>query len=347
MKKLSLFCAVGAVLLSGQAYADPRLTGTLKAIIQEDTKHELQKNLSTGEVLKDQKSGRAEMTGSSRLKFSGSNKVNDLMTFAYSIEYDLRLDSSRSSTFRPRSTYVSLDHKGYGRIRAGRMTSPEDDLDVGVTVGDNWGVALPFTGFGGRSNNAIQYYSPYFGKDKGTRVKLHYGMDENDSSDRAFNTYVDGVATQKRRDSFVAQIMHTNKKYGWGFAYTHAGSDFSALTGMVRYQFTPKLHMALLTRQADYNSGSNETGAFVSASYNLDKDWRAYGQVGYAENFSGRKGADVVIGAVGVAKEIKASVGRATIFAELAGERYERSGSNNINLREDQYGFGTGLVYKF
>lgn len=349
MKQLSLYIAIGAVALGSQAYATPKITGTLKAFIQEDTKHTVEKNATT--TLQDEKTGRAELYGTSRLKFSGSEKLNDVLTASYSLEYDFHLDNERENTFRSRSTYASIDHKEYGRIRAGRMTSPEDDLDIGVTVGENWGVALPFTGFGGRSNNALQYYSPYFGEEKKTRVKLHYGMDENNDTERSINTYVDGKRVSKKRDNAVAQILHNGKTFGWGLSYTQAGDDFNAISAMARYQVTPELNAALLVRQADYKSGNKETGAFASSSYNLENNWRVYGQAGYTENFSGVKDASVTIGAIGISKDIKTSGGRATIFGELAGERYERTRTNSsgvtTNLTEDTYGFGTGLVYKF
>lgn len=365
MKKLSLFCAIGAVLLSGQAHADPKISGTIKAIVQQDIKHEVRHDLTRNEITKDEKSGRAILNGASRLKFSGSNKINDILTVSYSFEYDIALDYDRKDrkdrkekNFDSRSTYASLDHKKYGRIRVGRMTNPEDDLDIGVTVGDNLGTLSPFASFGGRSNNAIQYYSPYFGKDKGTRIKLHYGMDENndiimeDDTESIFNTYVGGTEfTEKKRDHIVAQIMHNNKTYGWGLAYTQAGKDYKSLAGMLRYQPNPKLTLGLLVRQADQNSPYKELGGYISASYTMDNKWRVYGQTGYSTNLNGVKDTKLNNGAIGLSKEIKTSSGRATIFGELAGDWYDRtrisSRGNTIKTTQDTLGFGAGLIYKF
>lgn len=351
MKKLSLFCAVGAVLLSGQAHADPKISGTIKATILDERLHSVERNETTNTLRSDTKTGRPILNGKSRFKYSGSNKINDVLTASYSFEYTINIDSEEDN-FDSRSTYVSLDHKKYGRIRAGRMTSPENDFDIGVTNGDSLGTALPFSGFGPRYNNAFQYYSPYFGKEKATRIKLHYGMDENnDEVDREFRTFVDGKRTSKKRDGAVAQIMHNGKKYGWGLVYTQAGDDFKSFAGMARYQFTPKFSFSVLARQADFNSGSKETGAFVSANYDLQKDWRVYGQTGYTENFGGAKDATLNNLAIGVAKQIKTSSGRAVIFGELTGDWYETvrtsSSGHIINRQDDTIAAEMGLVYRF
>lgn len=342
MNKLYVCIALGMVILGNHAYANPKITGTVKAIAQQDIQHTVDKNASTGTITKDEKTDRPEFKGSSRIKLSGSNKINDTLTAAYSLEYDFNLDSDRSRNLRSRSTYISLEHKAYGRIRAGRMTSPEDDLDISVTVGDNWGAYVPFSLLGGRSNNAIQYYSPYFGQDKKTRVKLHYAFDENLSSDAEIYTFINGTLSPKKRDSAVAQILHNGKTLGWGLSYTHAGQDFKALTGMVRYQATPKLNLALMARQANFNSGNNEIGAYVSTSYTLDNQWRVYGQAGYSDNYQGRKDQTVAIGAVGTSKDFKIGGNRATIFGEFAGEYLE-----SPSRKRDTYGLGTGIVYKF
>lgn len=355
MKQLSLCCAVGMLLVSGHAYANPKISGTIKAIVQEDTLYVEERNKTTNTVLKDESSGRAEMKGSSRLKFSGSHKLNDVLTASYSLEYEFGIDSARANSgteFRPRSTYVSLDHKQYGRIRAGRMTNPENDFDVGVTNGDNWAALHPFSSFGERANNAIQYYSPYFGKDKKTRIKLHYGMDENSSADTRFNTYYNIVDRQEvRRDVATAQIANNGKTFGWGLAYTQAGSDYNAIAGMVRYNPNAKLGLGLTLRQTDYNGQEKEKSIFTGASYSLEKDMRVYGQFGYSDGFTGRKGYDLTIAALGVSKEYKVGSGRALIFGEVAGERYQKNRTNSsghsVVTNEDTLGWGTGIVYKF
>lgn len=348
MKKLSLFCAIGAVLLSSQAHADPKISGTIKAIIQQDNMHIVSRKETDNTIVKDAKEGRAELNGRSRLKFSGSNKINDVLTASYSLEYDLEIDRDGGDNFDSRSTYVSLDHKKYGRIRAGRMTSPENDFDVAVTIGDTGAAGMMVTGFGVRTNSTIQYYSPYFGKDKGTRIKLHYGMDENNGTERTFYTFVDGERVGKKRDNAVAQIMHNNKVYGWGLSYTQVGNDFNAISLMGRYNINPRLTLQALARQADYKSGSKENGLFVSANYDLGNNVRAYGQTGRTENLFGVKGGTVTSGAFGVAKDIKTSTGRATIFGELTG--YKRTSYDTVEKIEtkiDNFGFGTGIVYKF
>lgn len=349
MKKLSLFCAIGAVLLSGQAYANPKISGTVKAIIQEDSMHTVSRRESDNAVLKDTKEGRTELNGKSRLKFSGSNKINDVLTASYSLEYDLEIDRDGGDNFDSRSTYMSLDHKKYGRIRAGRMTSPENDFDIAVTVGDTTAASMLMTAFGMRTNSTIQYYSPYFGKNEGkTRIKLHYALDEDNKTERTLYTFIDGERVGKKRDIAVAQILHNNDKYGWGFAYTQAGNDFSAISAMGRYNIDARITLQALLRQADYKSGSKENAVFVSANYDLGNSMRAYGQAGRTENLFGLKDGNITSGAFGVAKDIKTSTGRATVFGELTGyKRTSYDPTEKINTTIENFGFGTGIVYKF
>lgn len=354
MKYTVVFCAVAAACASTSAIAAPKITGTVRAELIADKKDTLEKNLSTGAVLKDETTDRPEFYGSSRLKFSGSEKLSDTLTASYSIEYDFYLDSDRTTddntNLRSRSTYASLDHKQYGRIRLGRMTNPEDDLDISLANGNAWGTALPFTGFGGRSNNTIQYYSPYFGADKATRVKLHYAMDENNDTDRSIVTYQAGKRENKKRDVATAQILHKGDTLGWGLSYTQAGNDMNALTAMAQYN-AKHWGVGLVARQADYNTDDNEVGAFAVAYYVLPNGMQVYGQGGYADNWRGQKDTSSTIGAFGVSKEIKTASGRATAFVELSGEKYDNTRTNSkgdrINLKDDTIGIGTGLVYKF
>ncbi|MDO4894770.1 porin [Moraxella sp.] len=350
MKYSVLCCAVLSVLVSTSAMAAPRITGTIKTQIIDDTTHRVDKNLTTGQTTIDEKTGRPEFYGSSRLKVSGSEKINDVLTAYYSLEYDFQVDQDReTNNFRSRSTYISLDHKNYGRIRVGRMTNPEDDMDMAVTKGDNWGTVMPFTQFGGRANNAIQYYSPYFGKDKDIRVKLHYGMDENSEYDRTVRTTVDGRSVEKKRDVSSAVIMKNGMGLGWGASYARAGSDFDAITGMVRYN-TEKWGLALVARQADYKTNDKEVGAFVSGVYNLEDDWQVYGQAGHVDHYRGGDSSST-IGAVGVSKDFQGRDGRTTIFAEAAGEKYKNKRTNSrgqiIDRQDDIVGFGVGASYKF
>lgn len=350
MKLLKLTVGISIILASSNAFADPKLTGTLKAQLIDDTQHRVVKNLATDTIVSDTKTGRPNFYGASRFKFSGSEKFgqNKELTASYSMEYNIALDNDSERTrFTARSVYASLDHKTYGRIRYGRITSPETDFDIGVTHSNIWGGIYPFGGFAPRHNNALQYYSPYFGKDKGTRIKLHYGMDENNSTDNRIPTFINDVRTNKRRDMAVAQIAHNDKVWGWGASYSHAGDDFKALTGMVRYAKDKQWQSSLVVRGADYNSQHNELGVFLVGSYNLpqSKEVQVYGQVGHAKGFEGND-ATLTNAAVGVAKNFKAGGDRIVLFAEMGGEKYEqKTATTQSNL--DTFGFGVGANYRF
>lgn len=348
--KYSVLCVAVCAALVGQAYAfTPKLSGTLKAHLKSDNYDGLSTNLATNIDTKTKQS-RNHLDGESRLRVSGSQKLNDVLTAAYSLEYNVALDNDDSTrNFTSRSTYASLEHKDYGRVRYGRMTSPENDFDMGAAQSTLVGGALPFSSFGVRSSNAFQYYSPYFGKDKGMRIKLHYGMDENSEHDTAVRTYINDSRRTIRRDLAVAQITYSNKTVGFGLTYSQAGSDFNAIAGMASYR-KDRFDAGLVARVADFNSGRKESGVLGSLSYTLDNSWRAYGQVGYSQNFEGRD-IDLTSTAVGIGKEIKGDKGRASVFAEVAGELYkgnqtDRSG-NQIRVDDKTYGAAVGLNYRF
>lgn len=346
--KYTLLCLALSTAFVSSAYASPKITGTLKAHLMSDNYSATINNLTKGTSNK-QTLGRHTLDGSSRLKFSGSNKINDVLTASYSLEYNLKLDDNSNTNFSPRSTYASLDHKTYGRIRYGRMTSPENDFDMGAAQSSLVGGLLPFTNFGVRSDNALQYYTPYFGKDNSIRVKLHYGMDENQDDTRV-TTYVNNSKRTIRRDMAAAQITYSNKKMGLGLAYSRAGEDFNAISGMASIK-QDKWRAGVVARVADLNSQHKEMGVLGSLSYNLENAWQAYGQLGYTENFEGRKGY-LASGALGISKELKVSSGKANVFAEVAGDRAKdeersRSSGDLIETKASTYGAAVGLNYRF
>lgn len=353
MKLLKLTIAVGVILASGSAFADPRISGTLKAQLIADSNTRTATNLTTN-VSNTSKENRPFLFGDSRIKFSGSEKFgkDKELTASYSLEYNISTDND-VDLFTARSVYASLDHKTYGRIRYGRMTTPETDFDIAVSQSYVWGGALPFGGFAPRHNNALQYYSPYFGKDKGTRVKLHYGMDENNRTDNRVTTFINGSSTNLRRDMAVAQILHNDQTWGWGASYSQAGSDFKALTGMVRYTKDQQWNTAMTLRTADFNSGSNEVGILLASTYKMAgfKDAQLYGQLAHTQNFRGRKDNIITNGVIGVSKDIRAGSNRLSIFAEMGGGQQKSNATNSsgqpVKDKTSVFGVGVGANYKF
>lgn len=348
--KYSVLCVAVCAALVGQAHAfTPKVSGTLKAHLKSDNYDGSSTNLATNVETKT-KQARNHLDGESRLRISGSQKLNDVLTAAYSLEYNVALDNDdKTRNFTSRSTYASLEHKEYGRVRYGRMTSPENDFDMGVAQSSLIGGFLPFSSFGVRSSNALQYYSPYFGKDKGVRIKLHYGMDENSEHDTSVRTYINDSRRTIRRDLAAAQISYSNKTLGLGLNYSQAGNDFNAIAGMVSYK-KDRIGAGLVARVADFNSGRKESGVLGALSYTLDNSWRTYGQIGYSQNFEGRD-INLTSTAIGIGKEIKGDKGRASVFAEVAGELYkgnqtDRSG-NPIRVDDKTYGAAVGLNYRF
>lgn len=347
--KYSLLWVAVCTAFVGNAHAfTPKITGTLKAHLESDNYKSVQTN-TTKNTVTTREAERNYFYGGSRIKVSGSEKINDTLTAAYSLEYNIFIDSDDKNNFTPRSTYASLDHKTYGRLRYGRMTSPENDFDIGVAQTNLIGGFLPFSSFGVRSNNALQYYTPYFGKDNSVRIKLHYGINESDSG-TSVATYINNSRRTIQRDMAAAQIAYNDKTLGLGLSYSRAGRDFNAIAGMASYK-KDRLGMATVARVADFNSGYKEAGVLGSLSYSMDNSWKTYGQFGYSQNFEGIKDVRLVNTALGVGKDFKLNSGRASVFAEVAGEFYTRTRTNSdgdtIDVKDTTYGIATGVNYRF
>lgn len=363
MKYSMLCCAVGVAFLSNAAIASPKISGEIQLEALQQSTDVVSRSLNSGRVTyPEDLYKRPTLEGAGEIKFSASQKLNDDLTTRYSLTYLVGVADDGRTNFRSGTTYISLDHKDYGRLRFGRMTTPEDELvDVGVArSGWLYGVGKPFTNSGFKTNNTVQYYSPYFmeSKDGRTRVKLHYAMDEKNSSVTGLRLYKDdgsNVRENKKRDVFVAQILHSGK-IDWGFAYTQAGSDLKAISGMARYN-ADDWSAALAVRQADYGTGKDETGAFGSLIYSLQRDWAVYGQAGYVKNYAGQgfniKDTDYLVGALGVSKDFRLASGRATVYAETALEKIDFIAPNSSETRlssdrkEEVLGFATGIEFKF
>ncbi|MDO4440831.1 MAG: porin [Moraxella sp.] len=362
MKHTMLYITIGLSLISTVAHADPKISGKLRMELLHESQKIESTRLSNGAVSNSKDSGRTNLYAPGEIKFSATQKIDDTWTTRYSLTYLTDLDGDGGKNFRPGTTYISLEHKDYGRMRFGRMTTPEDEVvDVAVSYSGLMGAGKPFTNSGFRSNNAIQYYSPYFMHSKDgsrTRVKLHYGMDENteDTNIRAYTKDSPYRRQDVKRDAAVAQIMRTGGKVEWGASYTHAGDELKAISGMVAYNGVD-WRVAASARKADYGTADDETGFFISGVYQPAKDWNVYGQVGHVENYAGQgfgvRSTDYTVGAIGVSKDFRVSNGRATAYVETAIEKLKFLQPNSRQTRLSTYeneeiiGLAAGVEYRF
>lgn len=358
--KTTAVLAVAA--LSTEAFAEPKISGRiyLSALYDNiDTKE------TTNGVTSKSSSDRTTLNSSgSRIRFTGSEKLNDKVDLEYRLEYGIKVDDDnltkdgKNNNFFSRNTYLGLKHKDYGTVLVGRIYTPDDDIDY-VDNGYLYasGASTPYSYFGQRTNNTIQYIAPKFNNDK-TQLKFHYAMDEDvglykegtNNNGGSVNTLVGGKKANTKRDLAVAHILHEDEKFDTGLAYTYAG-DFSAIRGMFNYKPTKEFSIGIMAQQVDYNSGNNELGALVSTYYNINDKLDMYAQAGYAENYEGWKDGEKTTASIGAIKWLKKDGTKVRTFASLSyvDETSFALGADNALTKTQNEGFGleTGIRVDF
>lgn len=377
MKKSHLFYAVSAALLATTAHAAPEVSGRLYLSgLYEDTDVK-STNVATGADVTDASDSTSRTTlnsAGSRLRVKGSETLTPNTDLEYWLEYAIKVDddnrtsSGISQNFVSRNTYVGLKHKEYGTVRVGRIYTPDDDIDyVGAGYLYAAGADLPFTYYGQRSNNTIQYISPKIAD--AVQVKLHYAMDEENNTQPAdpatavpgvtppnvngggFKTFKDGVPSTVNRDFIAGHVLYSKDKLNTGVAYTHAGDEFNALRAMVSYDVTDKLNLGVMAQRVDYNSGNPELGVVASGYYKLDPKHDVYAQVGFADNYGGYKDGETTRVSVGGIKWLKKDGGtRVRVFGSLNHAdttSFSGSGATLVKKETSAFGIETGLRYDF
>lgn len=344
--------------LSSQAFAEPKISGRLYlSSLYEKTET---KTTTDGVSTTTKSDARPTLnSGGSRIRFTGSEKINDTTDLEYRLEYNVKLDDDnvtkegKNNNFTSRTTYVGLKHKDYGTVHFGRMYTPDDDIDyVNQAYLYSTGASNPFSYHGQRTNNTIQYTTPKFNNDK-TQIKLHYAMDEDfavykegaNNNGGSVSTFVDGKSTSVKRDLVVGHILHEDEKFDAGLSYTHAGDDFSAVRGMFSYKPTKELTLGVMAQHVDYNSKDNELGFIASAYYQLNDSLDIYGQAGHTTNFGGVKDATQTVGSIGAIKWLKKEGTRVRAFASTSYANDSTKGANKTD--KDTYSVETGLRVDF
>lgn len=357
--KTTAVLAVAA--LSTEAFAEPKISGRIyfSALYDNiDTKKTVDGTTSTST------SDRTTLNSAgSRIRFTGSEKFTDKTDLEYRLEYGVKLDDDnltkdgKSNNFFARNAYLGLKHKDYGALYIGRIYTPDDDIDyVASAYLYSSGADVPFSYYGQRTNNTIQYVKP-FNNDK-TQVKFHYAMDEDinlykeGTNNNGGETVmlVNGKTVNTKRDLAAAHILHEGEKFDAGLAYTHAG-DFNAIRGMFNYRPTKELSLGIMSQQVDYNSGNNELGTVVAGYYKINDTVDAYVQAGYADNHQGWKDAEKTTASIGAIKWLKKDGTKVRTFASLSyvDKTSFALDANNVLTKTQNEGFGveTGLRIDF
>lgn len=352
-------CVLAVAALSTQAFAEPKVSGRLYLSTLYDNVETKTTDVSTG-VMTKSKTDRTTLNSSgSRIRVTGSEKLTDKIDLDYRLEYSVFLDNDGAGkNFAARNTYLGLKHKDYGTVLVGRLYTPDDDIDyVDQSYLYASGTGLPFSYFGQRTNNTIQYVSPKFNQDK-TQIKLHYAMDEDvgattgdvNNHGGAFTVFNKGVPTTQKRDMIVGHILHEDTKFDAGVAYTHAG-DFNSLRAMVSVKPNEQLTVGVMAQQTDYNNAKKELGALLSGYYKVNGNTDVYAQAGHTKNYEGYKDGEKTIASAGVIKWLKNDGGvRLRAFGTLAyadTTTFEHSNNQWSKVQSEAVGVEAGLRYDF
>ncbi|UNU73002.1 porin [Moraxella nasovis] len=356
MKKVLLATAIAALSVSA-AQAAPTLYGKafLTLDLQDGSEHSLAKDSRT--QLK---------SNGSRIGLKGSEALTTNTDLVYQLEYGVRVDDN-TDTFKARDTYLGLANKQYGTVVAGRLSAVDGTVDYanvtkgGVIGGDNVLAAFDSP----RVNNTIAYFSP---ERNGVQVFGAYVMDETKGSVKenldTFRTVVnaDGTSTlvrdtksvpNKGQDSLGRDAFQIGAKYEVGqikagAAYTQAGDrKIARVSGA--YALNKDLTVGALVQTDKGNAvkfgqtAGTEKLITVSAKLKTATPWTAYGQVDLVDNAEGVQDAEaqrlVVGGEYAINKNTTGHVYGAYKRDELK--------AANVTAKDNSYGIGAGLEYKF
>lgn len=327
--KTTAVLAVAA--LSTEAFAAPEIHGrlVLAAVANDNETKTTDLSQATPTVTKSS-SSRATMEGTSRLRFSGKEKINDKVDLEYWLDYNIYLDNyTEGKNFSSRNTYLGLKHKDYGTVRFGRLYTVDDNIDY-ADEGFYFSSGTPWSYAGERTNNTIQYESPGFGPNKKVSTTLHYAMDEG----------------EKSTDLVAANVFYDGDKLKLGASHVRK-SNFNSTRLMASYDVNDKWKFATLAQQADYNTSNNELAVLTSGVYHYDKTLDLYGQVGFADSYEGHKDGEKLVAGVGAIKTLKKESGKRVRAYGSLNYTDTTSYKGTIKSQTDGFAVETGLRYDF
>ncbi|OOR91196.1 hypothetical protein B0181_03480 [Moraxella caviae] len=349
----SAIATTALVAMSVPAAAAPQVYGRVyMTITNDDVKTDstaLQDIYKDGEL--DKKAGdawttkrdRATMDGGNRIGVRGSEPLNDKLDLEYQLEYRLYADSDNTRNWESRTTRLSLNHKDYGKLSAGRLIMIDDEIDYAdKTFGLLDSGYFPFAYGPGWANNSFTYHSPTINN---TTFMAMYAMDEDNDTDRNFTTFVDGKKVRTSRDFAGIGALYDTDKLKLGATYLYAGDEFSTTRAMASYNVTPKLNTAVMLQHTDFNSDANEFGVSLGTNYKFDDKLSGWVQLGYADNYGGWKDGESQSLNVGVMRWL----GKTTRAYGYLGARKTTDFSNDGDIKNvtKSKGFGVSLRHDF
>ena len=352
MKKLLLASAVAALSVSA-ANAAPTVYG--KAFLTLDlATGDTDTTVTTAGVSTTTSSsddGRSQLnSNASRIGLKGSEALTANTNILYQLEYGIDVDAGtawvdadsdnvydtnrKSDQFYARDTYLGLANSQYGTVKAGRLTSVDDNVNyANVTQGGVLGGNAVQASFDApRLNNAFVYETPTYNN---LKVTAMYALDENNATDTL------------NRDVFGLAGQYELGQMNVGASYVRAGDELNAIRVSGNYALSPALTVGALYQLTDFDTDDNENAFTISGEMKTGTPWTAYAQGDVVSNVSGAGDADKFRVAVGGKYAFNKATTGHLYGAYLNQEETYTAGVSKVESEFDGFGIGGGLEYKF
>lgn len=305
MKKLVLATAVAALSVTA-AQAAPTVYG--KAGVQLNYTD----NGSDSDITLDNKD--------TRLGVKGGEAITANTNAIYQLEYALEIDEKESAQFKSRDTFVGLENAQLGTVKAGRITSIDDEVNYTnpTELGDLFGAYD-----GDRWNNTVVYATPDMsGLQFMAQAKVDNGSKAN-------------------ADSYAVAAKYDGAGFGVGASYVdlkgQAADTVARISAAV--EVTPQLELSGLYQATDFNAKDSETESayVIGAEYDIaSSPWSINAEYDMIENEGGKKDAEQSRFAAGADYAFtKATTGQ--IYAAVT----------DTGAKDDITQVGVGIVHKF
>lgn len=350
MKKLLTLTAIAT--LATTAHADLKVYGIAGAILNySDTDYKANKVVLKADGTVDTSAGHTKgnkgktelQSFRTRFGVKGTESLTQNTDLLYQLEYALDIDDGSKTQFRSRDTFIGLNNKKYGELKAGRISTIDGDVDYAfqnyTLVYDNDYGGSTWNGL--RLNNSLVYHTPNY---KGLTLGAQYAMDENATTDAGLKV-AEAYGMPKVTGSVgIVNALYepTNKPYKAGVAYVQSG-EFNSARVSAGYDITKDTKVGALYQVSDSGVSSNpkETLIAIGGSYKTATPWTVYGEAAWIKDMKFTKGTDsqqYVVGAnyaFNPATKALVYVGHQTVDAKSTADEY------------DVMNVGAGLTYAF
>jgi predicted porin len=212
------------------------------------------------------------VSNASRIGVKGGEDVNSSLKVIYQFEYQTEVDDGRGSnnqTFAPRNMFLGLQGTG-GTLMAGHFDTPTKVLQEKVDQFNDLEGDINTT----RASNIVQYTTPSFGG--GFAAAVAYVTEENDGTFVRPGETTDGVS---------ASFAYTSPMFYAGVSVDRdiemEGAD---LVRAVARLTLGSVQLGVLAEQYEVeDTDIDETGALVSALWNITDKWALKGQYGTSD----------------------------------------------------------------